>query len=102
MTLSSLLENLALRCLGVSKVHHLIHELVDDDEVVADGLLLELLEVLDEHLHDAVQEQDDLRRVRVALREREHWAARAGRSAGRAQARRRTHGRGSSAGCACS
>ena len=63
----ALLENLALSCLRVAKVHHLVHEFVDDDKVVADRLLLELLEVLDEDLHEAVQEEDDLRRVRVAF-----------------------------------
>jgi hypothetical protein len=68
----ALLQNFALRRLRVAKVHHLVHELVDDDKVVADRLLLELLEVLDEHLHEPVQEDDHLRRVRVPPREREH------------------------------
>ena len=47
--IDALLENLALRCLRITEVHHLIHELVDDHEVVADGFLLELLEVLNQH-----------------------------------------------------
>ena len=37
---NALLENLALGRLGIAKVHHLVEELVDDDKVVADGLLL--------------------------------------------------------------
>ena len=62
-----LLENLALGRLRVPKVHHLVHELVDDDKVVADGLFFELLEVLHEHLHEPVQEEDDLGGVCVAF-----------------------------------
>ena len=58
-----LLENLALSCLRVAKVHHLVQQFVDNDKVIADGLLLELLEVLDQHLDETVQEQDALRRI---------------------------------------
>ena len=54
------MENLALRCLRITEIHHLIHELVDDDEVVADGLLLELFEVFDKDGDKAVEEEDDL------------------------------------------
>ncbi len=54
-----LLENLALRGLGVSEVHHLVHKLVNDDKVVADGLFLELLEVFNKHLDQAMEEEDD-------------------------------------------
>lgn len=35
-----LLQYLGLGCLGISKVHHLVEEFVDDDEVVPDTLLL--------------------------------------------------------------
>jgi hypothetical protein len=45
-----LLQNLAFSGLRETKIHHLIEELIDDHEVVADGLLLELLEVLGENL----------------------------------------------------
>ena len=69
----ALLENLALGRLGVAKVHHLVHELVDDHKVVADGLLLELLEVLDQYLHNAVQEQYDFRCIRVSFRQRKDF-----------------------------
>lgn len=56
MCVHALLENLALRGLRVSEVHHLVHKFVNDDKVVADRFLLELLEVLDEHLDEAVEE----------------------------------------------
>ena len=69
-----LLQDLALRRLGKAEVHHLVHELVDDDEVVADGLFLEFLEVLDEHLYEPVQEQNDLRGICVSFGEGEDFA----------------------------
>ena len=53
------MQNLALRCLGVSEVHHFVHELVDDDEVVSNRLFLQFLEVLDQDLNETVQEEDD-------------------------------------------
>ena len=62
-----LLQDLGLGRLRVAKVHHLVEQLVDDDEVVADRLLLELLEVLGEDLDDLVQEEEDLGGVCVAL-----------------------------------
>ena len=62
-----LLQDLALRRLRVSKVHDLVQQLVDNDEVVPDALLLELFEVLRKDLNDLMQEQQDLRRVGVAL-----------------------------------
>ena len=65
--MNALLENLALRCLGVAKIHHLIHELVDDDEVVADGLLLELFKVFDKDGDKAVEEEDDLGGICVSF-----------------------------------
>ena len=45
-----LLQNLGVRSLRVSEVHHLVEQLVADDEVVADALLLHLLEVVAQHL----------------------------------------------------
>ena len=62
-----LLQDLALRRLREAEVHHLVHELVDDDKVVADTLFLKLLEVLDEDLRQTMQEDDDFGGVRVAL-----------------------------------
>ena len=55
-----LLKDLAFRCLRIAEVHHLIHELVDDDEVVANGLLLKLFKVFDKDGDKAVEEEDDL------------------------------------------
>ncbi len=48
------LQDLGLGRLRVAKVHHLVEKLVDDDEVVADGFLLERLEVLGEDLDNLV------------------------------------------------
>lgn len=45
-----LLQYLALRCLGVSEIHHLIQQLVNDDEIVPYRLLLEFFEVLGQDL----------------------------------------------------
>ena len=45
--------------MGVAVVHHLVEQLVDDDEVVPDGLLLDILEVALEHLHQLMQEGED-------------------------------------------
>ena len=66
-----LLQDLGLGGLGVAKVHHLVEELVDDDEVVADGFFLQGLEVLGEDLDDLVQEEKDARGIGVALRQRQ-------------------------------
>ena len=65
------MENLALRCLRITEVHHLIHELVDDDKVVADRLLLQLFKVFDEDGDEAVKEEDDFCGIGVAFREGE-------------------------------
>lgn len=67
-----LLENLALCCLWISKVHHLVHELVDDHKVVSDALLLQFLEVLDEHRHETVKEDDHLCCICVSPGQCEH------------------------------
>lgn len=66
-----LLQDLRLRRLRVAEVHHLVEELVDDDEVVPDGFLLQLLEVFREDFDDFVQEKEDLGGVGVALCEGE-------------------------------
>ena len=77
--ITSLLQDLAFCCLGISKVHHFIHEFVDDNEVVADRLLLELLEVLDEDLDEAMEEEDDETewRIREGQGTQPQWARRA-------------------------
>lgn len=67
-----LLKDLALRCLRIAEVHHLIHELVDDYKVIPDGLLFQLFEVLDEDLYETMEEEDDLDGVGIPSREREH------------------------------
>lgn len=51
-----LLENNCVCSLRVSKIHQLVEKLVDHHEIVAYAFLLELLEVLGEHLHKLVQE----------------------------------------------
>ena len=62
------LEDLRLGCLRVAKVHHLVEELVYDDEIVADGLLLQGLEVLCEDIDEFVQEEQDLCGICVSFR----------------------------------
>lgn len=46
----SLSEDLGLAGLGIAEVHGLVEQLVDHDEVVSDALLLQLAEVILEHL----------------------------------------------------
>mmetsp|Transcript_20800 Transcript_20800/g.61968 ORF Transcript_20800/g.61968 Transcript_20800/m.61968 type:complete len:308 (-) Transcript_20800:8-931(-) len=70
LRLDVLAQDLDLRRLRVSVVHHLIQELVRDDEVVLDALLLELVEVVPEHLSEPVEERHDEGGVGVALRHR--------------------------------
>lgn len=62
-----LLEDLGLGGLGIAKVHHLVEKFVNDDKVIADGLLFEGLEVLGEDFDDLVEEEEDLGGVGVAL-----------------------------------
>jgi hypothetical protein len=61
------LQDLALGGLGIAKVHHFVHEFVYDDEIIADGLFLEFLEVLDQDLGEAMEEEDGFCRVRVSF-----------------------------------
>ena len=63
------LEDLALGGLGVSKVHHLIHKLVDDNKVVPDTFFFELLEVFNQDLNEAMKEDDDLCGIAIAFGE---------------------------------
>lgn len=65
------MQYLSLRCLWVSKIHHLIQQLVNDNEVVPYALLLQLLEVLGEDIDDFVEEKEDLGGVRISFRESE-------------------------------
>lgn len=51
----------------VSKIHHLIEQFVDNDEVVANTLFLQDLEVFREYLHDLVEEKEDFGRIGVFL-----------------------------------
>jgi hypothetical protein len=69
-----LLQDLAFSGLGITKIHHFVHEFIDNDKVVAYALLLELLEVLDKNLGKAMEEQDDLCGIRVAPGEGEYWS----------------------------
>lgn len=66
-----LLQDLGFRCLRVAEIHHLVEELVDDDEIVADGFLLQCLEVFSEDGDEAVEEKKERGRVGVALRQGE-------------------------------
>ena len=50
--LDSLLKDLALRCVGIAEIHHLVEQLIDDHEVIPDRFLFELFEVLGEDLVD--------------------------------------------------
>jgi hypothetical protein len=49
-TRNSLSQDLRFAGLRVTEVHRLVHKLVHHDEVVADALLLQLAEVVLEHL----------------------------------------------------
>lgn len=67
------MEDLALCGLGVSEIHHLVHELVDNDKVVANTLFLEFFEIFDEDGDEAVEEDDDLCGIGVAFRQSQDW-----------------------------
>ena len=62
-----LLQYLALCRLGVPEIHHLVQQLVYDDEVVSYTLFLELFEVFCKDFDDLVEEEKDLGSVCVAL-----------------------------------
>ena len=55
MNYHSLLENLALSGLRVSKVNKFIQKFVDDDKVVSNTLLFNLLKILAHNLNKLVQ-----------------------------------------------
>jgi hypothetical protein len=51
-----LLQYLALGRLRIAKVHHLVEQLVNDDEIVSYALLFQLLEIFGEYLDDFMEE----------------------------------------------
>ncbi len=71
MKSDSLLQYLTLRRLRIPEIHHLVQKLVDYNEIIADALLLQLLEILGEDLDDLMQEEEDLGGVGVAFCEGE-------------------------------
>ncbi len=66
-----LLQDLGLGGLGVAKVHHLVQQLVYDDEVITNGLFLQGFEILGKHLDDLVEEEQDLGGIGVSFCEGE-------------------------------
>lgn len=67
-----LLQDLALRCLRVSKVHHLVQQFVNDDKVIPNTLLLEDLEVFGEDLHELVEEEKNFGGICVSFGQSEN------------------------------
>jgi len=65
-----LLQYLRLGSLGISEIHHLIEQLIDDDKVVSYTLFFELFEVLCKHLDDLVEKKEDLGSICVSFGER--------------------------------
>ena len=53
--------------LWVAKIHHLVEQLVNDDKVIPYTLLLKLLEVLGEDLHDLVEKEQDFGSIGVSF-----------------------------------
>lgn len=48
----SLLQNLAVCGLRITKVHQLIHQLIYDDKVISNALFLQFLEILGKNLQN--------------------------------------------------
>mmetsp|Transcript_25781 Transcript_25781/g.48907 ORF Transcript_25781/g.48907 Transcript_25781/m.48907 type:complete len:253 (-) Transcript_25781:457-1215(-) len=69
--LDELRQNLSLRELRVAEVHHLVQQFVANNEVVPQRLLLQLAEVVREHLDEAVQEGEHSHGVGVGARHRQ-------------------------------
>lgn len=65
--LNALLKNFGFCGLRISEIHHLVEQLINNDEVVSYTLLFELFEVFCEDLHDLVKEKEDLGGIGVAL-----------------------------------
>lgn len=53
------LEQFDLCGLRVAVVHHLIEQLIDDNEIIANGLLLDVFEVALENVDEGVEEGED-------------------------------------------
>jgi len=53
--------------LRISKVHHLIQQLVDNDEVISYTLFFQLFEIFGENFDDFVKEEEDLGGIGIAL-----------------------------------
>jgi hypothetical protein len=69
--LDVLLQYLGFGSLGISEIHHLIEQLIDDDKVVSYTLFLKLFEVLCKHLDDLVEEKEDLGSICISFGKRE-------------------------------
>lgn len=67
-----LLQDLALCCLWISKVHHFVQQFVNDDKIIPDTLLLEDLEIFGEDLHELVEEEKDLGSICVSFGQSEN------------------------------
>lgn len=70
--LDVLLQHLDLGDLRVAMIHHLVEQLVCDDEVVAQALILELLKVADEAVTNLVEERQHHGDVWVTLGHAHH------------------------------
>jgi len=46
--------------LGIAEIHHLIEEFVDNNKIISNRFFLELFEVLDQDLGEAMKEENDL------------------------------------------
>lgn len=54
-----LLQYFGFGGLRVTEIHHFVEQLVDDDEVVADGFFLESFEVFGQGGDEAVEEEEE-------------------------------------------
>lgn len=70
--LDELLQHLYLRNLGIPVVHHLVKQLVRYHEVVAQGLVLQFLEIAAENISYLVQEGEDHGHVGITLGNADH------------------------------
>lgn len=61
------MQDLGFGGLWVSKVHHFIQQLVDDDKVVPYTFLLEFFEVLRKYFHHLVQKEENFSRICVSF-----------------------------------
>lgn len=68
----SLLQYFALRGLWVAKIHHLVQQFIDNDKVIPDTFFFQHLKVFRKHLHDLVEEEEDLRRIGIPLGQRKN------------------------------